>query len=36
VGNAVAFPAYIAHRVLPVSAGRRHALVAWIHGPGFR
>jgi PKHD-type hydroxylase len=36
IGNAVAFPAYIAHRVLPVTAGHRHALVAWIHGPRFR
>jgi PKHD-type hydroxylase len=36
VGNAVAFPAYIAHRVLPVTTGRRHALVAWIHGPRLR
>ena len=36
IGNAVAFPSYIAHRVLPVSSGHRHALVAWIHGPRFR
>ena len=36
LGNAIAFPAYIAHRVLPVTAGGRHALVAWIHGPAFR
>ena len=36
LGNAVAFPAYIAHRVLPVMRGRRHALVAWIHGPRLR
>ena len=36
LGNAVAFPAYIAHRVLPVTKGRRHALVAWIHGPRLR
>lgn len=36
IGNAVAFPAYIAHRVLPVTSGNRHALVAWIHGPRFR
>jgi PKHD-type hydroxylase len=35
-GTAVAFPAYIAHRVLPVTRGARHALVAWIHGPAFR
>ena len=36
LGNAIAFPAYIAHRVLPVQTGHRHALVAWIHGPAFR
>ena len=36
IGNAVAFPSYIAHRVLPVTTGHRHALVAWIHGPRFR
>lgn len=35
-GNAIAFPAYIAHRVIPVATGVRHALVAWIHGPAFR
>jgi predicted 2-oxoglutarate/Fe(II)-dependent dioxygenase YbiX len=36
IGNVIAFPAYIAHRVTPVASGRRHALVAWIHGPSFR
>jgi PKHD-type hydroxylase len=36
IGNAVAFPSYIAHRVHPVERGLRHALVAWIHGPAFR
>jgi PKHD-type hydroxylase len=36
IGNAIAFPAYIAHRVTPVTSGHRHALVAWIHGPAFR
>ena len=36
IGNAIAFPAYIAHRVHPVSRGARNALVAWIHGPAFR
>jgi PKHD-type hydroxylase len=36
LGNAIAFPSYIAHRVLPVSEGQRHALVAWIHGPAFK
>jgi len=36
IGNAIAFPAYVPHRVHPVERGRRHALVAWIHGPAFR
>ena len=36
IGNALAFPSYIAHRVAPVTAGNRHAIVAWIHGPRFR
>jgi PKHD-type hydroxylase len=36
IGNAVAFPSYIAHRVLPVGSGQRHALVAWVHGPRYR
>ena len=36
IGNVVAFPAYIAHRVLPVLSGQREALVAWIHGPSYR
>ena len=36
IGTAIAFPSYIAHRVAPVTAGNRHALVAWIHGPHFR
>jgi PKHD-type hydroxylase len=36
IGNAVAFPAYIAHRVAPVETGQRHALVAWVHGPRYR
>lgn len=35
IGNALAFPSYLPHRVLPVSAGRRHAVVAWIHGDAF-
>lgn len=36
IGNVLAFPAYMAHRVHPVTSGERHALVAWIHGPAFR
>ena len=35
IGNALAFPAYLPHRVSPVISGRRHAMVAWIHGDAF-
>lgn len=36
IGNVIAFPSYIAHRVGPVSSGSRHALACWIHGPAFK
>ncbi|CAE7619381.1 smd2 [Symbiodinium sp. CCMP2456] len=32
LGDAVTFPSYMAHCVLPVSKGVRHALVAWVRG----
>jgi PKHD-type hydroxylase len=35
-GAAIAFPAYIVHRVTPVTAGTRKAIVAWITGPSFK
>ena len=35
-GNALVFPAYVPHRVTPVTSGQRRALVAWIHGDAFR
>jgi PKHD-type hydroxylase len=35
IGNALAFPSYLPHRVSPVTSGRRHAMVAWIHGDAF-
>lgn len=35
LGNALAFPSYIPHRVSPVTAGVRHALIVWVHGPAF-
>ena len=35
IGNALAFPSYLPHRVSPVTSGRRHAVVAWIHGDAF-
>ncbi len=36
IGTVVAFPSYVRHRVQPVSAGTRLALVAWFHGPRWR
>lgn len=35
LGNALAFPSYIPHRVSPVTSGTRLAMVAWVHGPAF-
>ena len=35
-GTAVAFPAYINHRVLPITKGRRCSLVIFVIGPRFR
>jgi PKHD-type hydroxylase len=35
LGNALAFPSYLPHRVSPVTSGRRNALVAFIHGDAF-
>jgi len=34
-GTLIAFPAYWLHRVAPMTAGSRHALVGWVHGPSF-
>lgn len=34
-GTAVVFPAYMLHRVTPVTTGQRHSLVIWTHGPDF-
>jgi len=36
LGAATVFPSMLAHRVTPVEHGRRHSIVAWIHGPSFR
>lgn len=35
-GMLVAFPAYILHRVSPVTAGVRRSMVVWTKGPRFR
>lgn len=36
IGTAIAFPAFLYHRVAPVTRGVRKSLVAWAHGPVFR
>ncbi len=35
-GHAVVFPSFMLHRVTPVTAGERHSLAIWAHGPAFR
>jgi len=35
-GTAVVFPAFLPHRLTPVTRGRRVSLVSWICGPQFR
>lgn len=35
-GMMVLFPSYVIHEVTPVTAGTRHSLVTWCHGPLFR
>ena len=35
-GSAILFPAYLCHRVSPVTRGSRTALIWWAHGPAFR
>jgi PKHD-type hydroxylase len=35
-GVAIGFPSYMIHRVTPVTAGTRKAIVAWVTGPAFR
>jgi PKHD-type hydroxylase len=35
-GAAAVFPAYLPHRLTPVTSGRRLSLVSWICGPPFR
>ena len=36
IGSMVVFPAYILHKVSPVTSGIRYVLVGWIHGNSFR
>lgn len=35
-GSAAVFPAFLRHRVSPVTRGVRHSLTTWLHGPPFR
>jgi len=35
-GTLIVFPAFMLHRVTPVTRGTRYALVGWVHGPAFR
>jgi PKHD-type hydroxylase len=36
IGDATLFASFMLHRVAPVTAGRRHSLTCWCHGPAFR
>ena len=35
-GVAIAFPSYMIHRITPITAGVRKAIVAWVTGPSFK
>jgi|TARA_B100001741_G_C16404187_1_gene528419 PKHD-type hydroxylase len=35
-GSMAIFPAWVVHRVKPVTSGTRYSLVAWMNGPQFR
>lgn len=35
-GDVVLFASFVLHRVAPVTAGTRHSLTCWVHGPAFR
>ena len=36
IGSVIVFPAYLVHRVTPVTKGIRKSMVSWVHGPPFR
>ena len=36
LGDAIAFPSFVLHRVTPVTRGERFSLSIWAHGPAFR
>lgn len=35
-GTIVAFPSFVAHKIMPVTSGLRKSLVIWVEGPKFR
>ena len=35
-GDCILFPAYMTHRVLPVTKGQRNVIVGWLHGESFK
>lgn len=35
-GALIVFPAYLAHEITEITAGTRHSIVGWVHGPSFR
>ena len=35
-GTVAVFPAWVKHRVKPVTSGTRYSLVAWMNGPQFK
>lgn len=36
LGATAVFPAFVRHRVTPVTRGKRYSLAAWMEGPGWR
>lgn len=35
-GTVIVFPSYLIHEVTPITKGKRHSLVTWVHGPRFK
>ena len=35
-GTCAIFPAWVKHRVKPVTSGTRYSIVAWMNGPQFK
>ncbi len=36
LGDLTVFPAFLMHRVTPVTRGTRYSFVSWVHGPPYR